>query len=279
MKFWRENCTVLRRAWKCGNNRDRRDHQIEVRLAEVKFWRVRESASLSKIESPNVNSWFREDVVPLASSNAPFLMSLVHLGKIVANSVSQQSSDAATSALSVASRVTNGRQKRNVIFSKVRVGCNNDATTVVLLDDDKSDDETSYDDFMEATIARSAVEAASSSFSCKRNSAIESIGIQELTEMQARRLFFRCVSLWSNETPCIRAASRNIAKAVLHKSGISEALRLPAPPEADEDERDEEERGDLFDRAAAKNGKSEEEEEVASFWHAFFIRKEDEAIL
>ena len=244
-----------------------------------KFWRVRESASLSKIESPNVNSWFREDVVPLASSNAPFLMSLANLGKIVANSLSQQSSDAATSALSVAFRVTNGRQKRNVIFSKVRVGRNNDATTVVLLDDDKCDDETSYDDFMEATIARVAVEAASSSFSSKRNSAIESIGIQELTEMQARRLFFRCVSVWSNETPCIRAASRCIAKAVLHKSGISEALRLPAPPEADEDERDEEERGDLFDRAAAKNGKSEEEEEVASFWRAFFIRKEDEAIL
>ena len=250
-----------------------------------KFWRVHGSASSSKVESPNVSSWFREDVVPLASPCAPFLMSLVHLGKVVVNGAAHRSSDVVTSALSVASRATNGWQKRNLMFSKVRVGCNNDATTVVLLDDDK-DDEASYDDFMESAIAQSAVEAAScaskknSAPHTKMNSVIESVGIQDLTEMQARQLFFRCVSLWSSETPCIRAAARNIAKAVLHKAGISEALLLPAPPEADEDERDNEEGGDFFDRAAAKNGDNEASgEKIASFWHAFFMRKEDEAIL
>ena len=98
--------------------------------------------------------------------------------------------------------------------------------------------------------------------------------------VKSSQLFFRCVSLWSSETPCIRAAARNIAKAVLHKAGISEALLLPAPPEADEDERDNEEGGDFFDRAAAKNGDNEASgEKIASFWHAFFMRKEDEAIL
>jgi len=246
-----------------------------------KFWRVRDGVSSSKRESSNVSSWFREDIVPLASPYAPFCVSLANLGKIVENGLVQQSSDVAASALSVASRVTNGREKRSVVFSKVRFGYNNDATTLVLLGDDKNDhDEASYDDFMEAAIARLAVQvAASSSAESMKNSATECIKIQELTEMQARQLFFRCVSLWSNETPCIRAAARNIAKAVLHKAGISEALRLPAPPEADEDERDEEERGDLFDRAVAKNNKREGENEVASFWHAFFIRKEDEAIL
>ena len=66
---------------------------------------------------------------------------------------------------------------------------------MVLLDDDK-DSEASYDDFMESAIAQSAVEAAScaskknSAPHTKMNSVIESVGIQDLTEMQARQLFF-----------------------------------------------------------------------------------------
>jgi hypothetical protein len=281
-----------------------------------KFWRIlvgkesgapsllKKSSSIT-VAASNVSNWLYVDSAPLSLPNSPIVLNLANLGKFVSTAAQQKKS--ISSAISVASRATNfltprKKNKNLLTFSKVRIGHNNNATTLYILDsgDDTTIDEetTSYGDFVEAVFARAAVEAVSLNSAEEKIRNIEKMILQKgddedvqqqqqheykknLTELQARRFFFRCVSLWSSETPCVREAARNIAKVVLDRAGIVETLRLPPPPEADEDERDEEESGgDLFDKALKKQQQQRDGASiVASFWSAFFIRKEDKAIL